>query len=262
MAKAFDGKVVVVTGGSRGIGRATAKAFASEGAQLVLAAATRRNLEDAANDIAEVATARPEIFAADLTQLSGCEGLYAHVATRIGRCDVLVNAAGAAKGGAFVTTDDEAWQQGFALKFFACVRLCRLFWPMLKEAGGKVVNIAGGAGRTPPPEFLIGAATNAAMGTFSKGLSKLGMRDGVNVNTVTPGLTRTERVNDLMQKSAAERGISIDEAVAEAVARSGMRRLGEPADIAAAVLFLCSPTADHIQGSNLTVDGGATPGYY
>ena len=90
------------------------------------------------------------------------------------------------------------WQDGFALKFFGCVRLCRLFWPLLKTAHGHVVNIIGGAARTPDPEFLIGGSVNAAMHNFTKGLSGLGKRDGVNVNAILPGMTETERVEQLV----------------------------------------------------------------
>jgi NAD(P)-dependent dehydrogenase (short-subunit alcohol dehydrogenase family) len=194
--------------------------------------------------------------------VAGCEQVQKAVADRFGRCDVLVNSAGATRAGSFLTQPDEEWQDGFALKFYACVRLCRLFWPMLKEAQGVVVNIIGGAARTPDPEFLVGGSVNAAMANFTKGLSGLGKRDGVNVNAVLPGLTETERVQALFEQRAAVTGITPDQARQDQIKKEGLRRLGQPADVAELVLFLADPRAEHIQGTAIAVDGGGTPGLY
>lgn len=262
MTGEFAGKVVVVTGGSRGIGRAVAAAFAKEGAQTVLAASSEANLGAAADAIAQTGGPSPDICAADLRQLDGCERLLALVEARHGRCDVLVSSAGATRAGAFLDLSDELWQDGFALKFFACVRLCRLFWPMLKQAQGHVVNIIGGAARTPDPEFLIGGSVNAAMANFTKGLAGLGKRDGVNVNAIHPGMTETERVGQLLRQRAEAQGVTPEEVRAQIVAKDGLRRLGQPEDVAALALFLCSDRARHIQGTAVAVDGGATPGLY
>jgi len=262
MGNEFAGKVVVVSGGSRGIGRGIATAFALEGARVVLAASMPSNLEAAADAIAAKAGARPEICAADLRREDGCEQVFGFVQTRHARCDVLVNSAGATRAGAFLSLSEEAWQDGFALKFFGCVRLCRLFWPLLKSAHGHVVNIIGGAARTPDAEFLIGGSVNAAMHNFSKGLSALGKRDGVNVNAILPGMTETERVEQLFRQRAQASGNSIEEVRAKLVEKDGLARLGKPEDVAALALFLCSEKARHVQGTAIAVDGGATPGLY
>jgi 3-oxoacyl-[acyl-carrier protein] reductase len=142
------------------------------------------------------------------------------------------------------------------------VRLTRLFWPLLKAAQGSVVNIVGGAARSPEAEFLIGGSVNAAVANFSKGLSKLGNRDNVNVNVIHPGNTDTERQQQLREQRAAALGKTVEELRAEALTKSGMRRFGQPDDIAALALFLCSERARHIQGSAIAVDGGATPGVH
>ena len=197
----FTNKVVVVTGGSRGIGRAIAQSFSREGAQTVLAASSQANLDAAAAAIGNSGP-KPLTFAGDLKTLEACEALHAFVSEKTGRCDVLVNNAGATRSGNFLEMPDEAFHDGFALKYFACVRLSKLFWPMLKAAEGRVVNIIGGAARTPDPLFLVGGSVNAAMANFSKGLSGLGKKDGVNVNVIHPGLTETDRVISLMQQRA------------------------------------------------------------
>jgi len=261
MPAEFQGKVVVVSGGSRGIGRGIAAAFAREGAQTVLASSSAENLAAAAKTIAAVG-AQPLTIAGDLRQLAGCEQVLARVKERFGRCDVLVNNAGRTRAGNFLELPDEAFVDGFALKYFACVRLTRLFWPLLKEAHGNVINIVGGAARSPAPDFLIGSSVNAAVASFAKGLSKLGMRDDVNVNVIHPGNTATERQEELLQQRAAATKRPIEELRAEAIAKTGIRRVGEPEDIAALALFLCSQRARHIQGTAIAVDGGATVGYY
>jgi len=258
----FTGKVVVVSGGSRGIGRGVAAAFAREGAQTVLAATTQKNLEVAAEAIASTGALRPAICAGDLGSLQAAQAVHGSVKEKFGRCDVLVNSAGATKAGAFVDQADEEWLDGFAVKFYGAVRLARLFWPMLKQAQGHVVNIAGGTGRTPDPNFLVGGAVNAAMLNFTKGLSGLGKRDGVNVNCILPGMTETDRVADLVQQRAKAMNVSLDEARKSMTEKSGTRRIGKPEDIAELALFLCSERARHIQGTNIAVDGGATTGLY
>jgi NAD(P)-dependent dehydrogenase (short-subunit alcohol dehydrogenase family) len=260
----FSGKVVVVTGGSRGIGRAIAAGFAREGAQTVLAASSAANLAAAAQAIAGAGDGVPEpaTVAADLRQLADCERVLAAVAERFGRCDILVNSAGATRAGNFLDLPDAAWLDGYALKLFGCVRMTRLLWPLLKTAQGHVINIVGGAARTPGAEFLIGGSVNAAMANFSKGLSQLGKRDGVNVNVIHPGATDTERTQQLLEQRAAASGRPVEELRREHYAKDGLKRLGHPDDIAQLALFLCSERSRYIQGTAIAVDGGATPGFY
>ena len=259
MAGDFSGKVVVVTGGSRGIGRAVAQAFAREGASLVLAASSPANLAAAAETMKNAA---PTTVAGDLRKLDACENLFRQVNERHGRCDILVNSAGATRAGTFVDLPDDAWIDGFALKFLATVRLTKLFWPLLKAAQGHVVNVIGGAARTPDPEFLIGSSVNGAMATFNKGLSQLGKRDGVNVNAIHPGTTETERTTTLWAQRAQASGKTVDEIRQQIMARSGVRSIAQPEDIAALAVFLCRPEARQIQGVAVAVDGGGTPGVH
>ena len=262
MSQSFANKVVVVSGGSRGIGRGVAAGFAAEGAQTVLAAMTEANLVAAADAIEKSGAPRPEICATDLRNEPGCEKVATLVKEKFGRCDVLVNSAGATQAGSFLEQGEDIWQDGFALKFFGCVRLCRLLWPMLREAKGHVVNVIGGAARTPDAEFLIGGSVNAAMNNFTKGLAGLGKRDGVNVNAILPGLTETERVQQLFEQRAAATDKTPDQVKAELIAQDGLARLGQPDDIASLAMFLCSEQARHIQGTAIAVDGGSTAGMY
>jgi len=242
MAGEFEGKIVVISGGSRGIGRGIALAFAREGAQTVLASSSEQNLAAAAKAVAAEGP-QPFTVAGDLRKLEACEQLFRRVNERFQRCDVLVNNAGATRAGAFPDLPDA-------------------FWPLLKASQGSVVNIVGGAARTPDAEFLIGGSVNAAVANFSKGLSKLGNRDNVNVNVIHPGNTDTERQDELRRQRAAALGRTVDELRAEALTKSNARRFGKPEDVAALALFLCSERARHVQGTAIAVDGGTTPGHY
>jgi 3-oxoacyl-[acyl-carrier protein] reductase len=262
MAGEFKGKVVVISGGSRGIGRAIATAFAREGAQTVLASSSEAHLAEAQKAVMQVGGAEPVTVAGDLRQLAACQQVFDRVSERFKRCDILVNNAGATRAGNFLELPDEAWLDGYALKFFGAVRLTRLFWPLLKSAQGHVVNIIGGAARTVEPEFLIGGSVNSAASNFTKGLSRLGMRDGVNVNAIHPGATATDRTEQLLVQRAAAQGKTVEALRAETLAKSGIKRMATPEDVAALTLFLCSEHARHIQGTATAVDGGATPGLY
>ncbi len=262
MSNELSGKVAVISGGSRGIGRAIALAFAAQGAQTVLAAKSQANLEKTAAEIAATGAPKPLIVAADLGTTEGCQAVFDAVKKAYGRCDILVNNAGATKAGNFLEQPDAVWMEGFALKFFGAVRLSRLFWPMLSAAQGKVVNIDGGMARTPNPANLIGSSVNAAMASFSKGLSSHGIRDGVNVNTIHPGRTETDRNADLVKQQAAAEGKTVAQIADETAKKAGVRRLGQPEDVAALAVFLVSPAASHIQGAAIAVDGGGTKGLF
>jgi 3-oxoacyl-[acyl-carrier protein] reductase len=258
----LQGKVAVITGGSRGIGREIAVEFAKAGAQTVIVSSSDSNLAAATKTIGAAGGLAPLAITADLRKLDGVQQVFTAVKDKFNRCDILVNSAGATRAGNFVDLPDEAWMDGYALKFFGCVRMCRLFWPLLKAAQGHVVNISGGGARSPGADFTIGGSVNAAMGNFSKGLSQQGKKDGVNVNVIHPGATETERFYQLIEMRSKASGKTVDQLKAEATAKDGIRRLGKSEDISALTLFLCSEKARHIQGTAIAVDGGATAGYY
>ena len=165
MSGEFSNKVAVVTGGSRGIGREIAADFARAGAQTVIVSSSTENLAAASKTIAATCPA-PLAITADLRTLDGCQHVFDTVTDRFNRCDILVCSAGATRAGNFTELPDQAWIDGYALKFFGCVRLCRLFWPMLKAAEGCVVNIGGGAARSPGADFTIGASVQCRDGKF------------------------------------------------------------------------------------------------
>ena len=258
----LDGKIAVITGGSKGIGRAIAEQLATEGVNIVLAARTAEDLEHTAEHIRSESGVEVAIVAGDLRTVEACEALREATMGRFGRIDILVNSAGATKAGKFLDLDDDVWMDGFALKFHAAVRFCRLFWPDLVSSSGSVVNIIGGLARTPTPDVMIGGAVNAAFANFSKALAGQGLRDDVNVNTIHPAQTRTERHHTLMKARAEAAGITAEEFEGRIIERQGVRRLAEPEDIANLAVFLCLPESRHITGTSISVDGGGTSGLF
>lgn len=257
----FEGRTAFISGGSRGIGFACAHRLASEGADVFLAAANEENLASARKQIEENTGCAVGIHASDLSLLAGCEGA-ASSALAFGPIDILVNCAGATKGGIFPGQPDEEMIDGFALKFHGAVRLSRFLWPSLKKLHGNVVSISGGFARTPDADFMVGGAVNAALANFSKALAAKGLEDDVNVNWVHPGLTVTDRMKTIIADRAIQQNKSREVIEAERVKEEGLRRLGQPEDVATLVAFLCSAEARHIHGSAVTVDGGGSKGYY
>jgi NAD(P)-dependent dehydrogenase (short-subunit alcohol dehydrogenase family) len=260
MAKSeLSGRKALVTGASKGIGRAIALRLAADGAEVALVARSEEDLDRVADEAAS-AGSKVHVIAADLSTLTGCEAAASRALETLGSLDILVNVAGATRAGVFPNQPDEDWIEGFALKFHGAVRLTRCLWPTLVSAKGTVINIGGAAAQTPAPGFMVGGAVNAALAHFTKALSKQGLNDDVNVNIVHPGMTETDRMEQLLQQEAEAEGIPLDEVRARKSSEAGLRRIGRPEDVSETVAFLCSPKARHIQGIALTVDGGATPG--
>ena len=262
MTNELEGRVAVVSGGSKGIGFAVAERLARNGADVLLAASNEARLIAAAKRIVEATARRVERCVADLRTPAGCEKVQGKVADAFGGCDILINSAGATKGGKFLEQPDEEWHDGFALKLYSAVRLARLLWPMLSARKGVVINIVGGFARTPAADFMVGGAVNAALANFSKSLAEQGLRDDVNVNWIHPGMTVTERLQEIFDRRAEQQDTTPDDIRERSVAAEGIRRLGEPEDVANLVAFLCSPGARHIHGTGISVDGGATKGVF
>jgi 3-oxoacyl-[acyl-carrier protein] reductase len=196
--------------------------------------------------------------ACDLAQTDAADALVEAASTRFGRIDVVVNNAGATPRGDFLAFDDTAWADGFALKFFGAMRLCRAAWPHLVASQGGIVNIAGIGGRTGNAEFTIGGSVNAALLNLTKALADRGVRDGVRVNAVNPSGIATERTQVRIDRLAAERGVTPTEAANELARELRVARFGTPEEIAAVVAFLASDAAGYMQGAIVDVDGGQT----
>ena len=248
-------KVAIVTGASRGIGRAIAQTLDAEGMSLAVVARSRAQLDELA---AALKSKRCLPIAVDLRELDAPAAVVATAVGQFGRLDLLVNNAGATKRGDFLTLSEPDWEDGFRLKFFGAMRCCRAAWPHLQTSQGSIVNIVGIGGRTGTAEFAIGGAVNAALLNLTKVLADRGVRDGVRVNAINPGSIGTERLHARLRSFADERQIDLHSAETEMARALGIARFGEPAEIARTVAFLASPQAQFCQGAIVDVDGGQT----
>ena len=253
----LNGKTAIVTGASRGIGRAIATRLAREGAQVILCARDRNLMEHAVQEI-EQAGGRAAALGVDLRDMGAGQRTVDFTLETYGRIDIVVNNAGATKRGDFLELTDEDWADGFALKFFGAMRLTRAAWPQLKAQAGSVLNISGIGGRMPGPLFTIGGSVNAALLSFTKAMADIGIRDGVQVNAVNPGSIRTERYRRMLEATAKQQGTDVETAERKLIESARTTRVGEPDDIASLVAFVVSPEGRFLQGSLIDMDGGAT----
>ena len=250
----LKGKVAVVTGASKGIGRAIAEGLAAEGMKLVLVARSADLLQELAKSLPTESLAQ----AVDLRDVTVPAQVVAAAVKTFGGIDLVVNNAGATKRGDFLQLTDDDWADGYALKFFGAMRLSRAAWPHLMTRQGSIISIIGIGGRTGQAEFAIGGSVNAASMNLTKVLADRGVTDGVRVNAINPGAIATERLQVRIRNFAKEQGISEAEAAVKLPRSMGIARFGEPAEIAQTVAFLASSQAAYLQGAVIDVDGGQT----
>ena len=246
--------MAIVTGASRGIGRAIAQTLAAEGMNLALVARSRDQLDDLAASL----PTKSLVQALDLRDPQTPGMAVAATLARFGQLDLLVNNAGATKRGDFFALSDMDWADGFSLKFFGAMRCSREAWPHLQASHGAIVNIVGIGGRTGTAEFTIGGSVNAALLNFTKALADRGVQDGIRVNAINPGSIATERLQTRLQSFASEHGLDLAGAERELARKSGVARFGQPDEIARVVAFLASPQAQYCHGAIVDVDGGQT----
>lgn len=257
------GKTAIVTGGSAGIGFATAKALYSEGVNVAIVARDPERLEKAVNAIRELPDRGNKVISisADLTQAESIEKVVSTAIETFGQIDILINNAGSARAGSFLDLGDEAFVDAWNLKLLGYIRLVKAIVPsQIRRRDGRIVNIIGGAGRTPRPNFLPGGTTNAALLNFTRGISKELAQHNIRINAISPGLTATERAEQLAAQQAQSSKVSVEEIKAQSLKAIPLGKLVQPEEIASLALFLVSDLAASITGAEILVDGGSTPG--
>jgi 3-oxoacyl-[acyl-carrier protein] reductase len=250
-------KVALITGASQGIGLSIARRLAEEGMAIAICARSADRLEALAKEV-KVLAGQALVHTADLREPSAPAHFVAAAKKQFGRIDLVVNNAGAIKRGDFLALSESDWADGFALKYFGAVRLCRAAWADLMTTRGNIVNIAGVGGRTGSAEFTIGGTVNAALLNLTKCLADRGIKDGIRVNAINPGYIITDRLILRFEKLAKERGITIDEARKIMAEQTAVARFGTTEEIAEVVAFLASDRAAYMQGAIVDVDGGMT----
>ena len=253
----LTGKVAVIAGGNKGFGAACAHRLAAEGARLFLVARNGDDLKAVEKEILSRHDTEVSTLSQDLQEADGGDRAVAAAMGRFGRIDIMVSSVGASGGGIFWEIPDQVWLDSFALKFMANVRMMRAAVAPMRERGyGRMVVIVGQLGKQPHPRLLPSATANAALLTAIKGLADEVAGDGITVNAVNPGPSRTERWNRLMDNLARDTGRPVEEAEKDFTSDIPMGRFGEPDEIARHVAFLASDAAGYMTGTSITADGG------
>ena len=259
----LEGKVAIVTGGSKGIGRSTALALAREGADVSICARGMEDLEDAAAEIRAATGRRVIAVRADMGDPGDIANLVSATVAELGGVDILVNNAVNSTAAPFMELADEDWYNHINVKVMGYVRCSREVIPHMRErGGGRIINIGGMAARSANSLTNSNGVTNSAVSNIAKNLSDQVAADGILVNCIHPGTTRTPRQTMMLERQARDGGVSMEEAERRAVAQIPIGRMVEPEDIADLVLFLVSGRAGAITGQTIAVEGGAGRGIH
>ena len=261
----IKGKVALITGGDSGIGLATAKLLAQEGAKIILNDIDQDDLQKAQQEVQAITASKDDVLVipADLTNNQAVLDMAQQVKEKMGGVDILVNCAGArGAAGDFLELSDEDWMETIDVDLMSAVRVCRAFIPQMQEKGwGRIVLIASENALQPYEEESPYNACKAAIVNLSKCLSRAYANDGLLVNCVSPAYVASPMTDTMMEELAEERGTSVDEAIEWFLKNKRphieVQRRGRPEEVAAVIAFLCSEQASYVNGSNYRADGGS-----
>jgi 3-oxoacyl-[acyl-carrier protein] reductase len=253
----LKGKIALVTGGSKGIGKAVARGLSQEGARVAICARGEGALQDAARDITKGTGHEVFPVSGDLTVPEDAHRIVEAVIAHFGRIDILVNNAGAAPGGEILHLTEEDWAKALQLKFMGFVRCTKAVLPhMLGRRAGRIVNIIGNDGVKPIGIELSPSAANAADLAMTVALAEQYGRHGICINAINPGPVATERWDELIGGIARMRKISVAEAQKRAEHSIPLGRICTPEEVASVAVFVASDRASFMNGAIITLDGG------
>ena len=254
----LGGRVAIVGGSSKGMGRATALALAREGANVTICARHGDELERAATEL-RAATSAGQVLpvVADVSRTEDIKAIVQQTARRWGRVDVAVANAGGPPPGQTTELSDDQWRDAFDLNFFSAVRLCREVVPLMRQGGwGRIVTILSLSVRQPEDNLALSTVARTAVTAFTKTLSTEVARDGITVNNVLPGSIETERLKGVAEMQARFHGRAVAAAMDDRLRLVAAQRFGRPEEVADLICFLASERAGFITGTSIAVDGG------
>ncbi|MGO8948075.1 MAG: SDR family NAD(P)-dependent oxidoreductase [Ktedonobacterales bacterium] len=260
------GKTALITGASRGIGLAIARALHSEGVSLVLVAHTDETLQKAARTLSSLSSAGKltqstpvHPIAANLNQREEVERVASQALERLGHIDILVNNAARARVGRFFDVSEPDMEEVWTVKGLGYVRMVRAIAPhMMERQSGSIINVVGSAARTPAEEFIIGSMVNAALINFTRGISRELARRKVRINAISPGWTLTEQQQHVIEMQAAAKGLPVEEIEQYEARGVPIGRLVRMEEIATLALLLASDKLPALTGEDIIIDGGTT----
>jgi 3-oxoacyl-[acyl-carrier protein] reductase/bacilysin biosynthesis oxidoreductase BacG len=259
MEYGLSGKTAIVTGASQGIGAAIARALHREGVTLTIIGQSRERLEQTARN-AGSSGAPIYLQVADLGQLSEIERIVSEALRQMGRIDILINCAARAKFGSFFSMSDADFQDVWQVKGLGYIRLVRAVAPhMMERRDGRIVNIVGSAARTPSADSIAVSMVNAALVNFTRGISRELARHNVRVNSISPGLTLTERQQRSHEMEAGSQNTPLQTVIDKATRAIPLGRYVSMEEVANMALMLVSDRTPGLTGEDIIIDGGMTP---
>jgi len=253
----LNGKVALVAADSRGLGKAVAREFCREGTRVAVCAREEKVLQATASEIAADTGAEVLPVVADVTKPDDIKKLVSSVEEHFGQIDILVSNAGGPPTGAFLDFDDAAWEAALRLNLMSTIRLCRAVLPGMRARGwGRIINITSASVKQPMDGLILSSAARCGVVGMAKTLANECAAQGITVNNVCPGYTLTDRVKHLAEEKATKEGKHVQEVIESFAANIPARRLGQPEELAALVIFLASERAAYITGTTIQVDGG------
>lgn len=252
----LDGRTAVITGGSKGLGLATATRFARSGADVAVLARRPEVLEEARRRISETARGKVAAIACDVSRADDIRHGYDAVMQRFGKIDIVVNNAGTSRTLRFEEVSDDIWQEDLDLKLFAAIRLTRLVWPQMKERRwGRVINVLNIGAKAPRAGSAPTSVSRAAGMALTKVLASEGAAHSILVNALLVGVI----VSEQWERRAARTGVPLQDFVREIGKDVPLGRMGEPEEFASIACFLASDAASYVTGTAINVDGGRSP---
>jgi len=253
----LNGKVAIVGGGSKGLGRSCADVLAQEGARIVICARTQSDLDNAAEEIRAATGAEVMAFAGDLDKNQTIIDLVQATVDHFGSVDILVNNSGGPPHGDAATATEEDWDISVQRSMLYFARMCREAIPhMKKQGGGRIINVLSNSVYSPIFNLALSGATRMGVVAYAKSLSDEVGKDNILINNVAPGSILTERMLSNVKSKADSQGLSLEEGKAQRASQTAVKRLGEPEEMAYLVAFLASDKASYITGTTIRVDGG------
>jgi 3-oxoacyl-[acyl-carrier protein] reductase len=258
-------KVVLVTAASRGLGAASARRFAEEGARVAISARDKSRITQTALGIAKDTKAQIFPIVGDVTQPEEADRTVQEVIDRFGRIDILIVNAGGPPAGLFKDIKWDQWRAAAELVLLSAVRLCQAAMPhMLKNDPpdrGSIVAITSYVARQPADGLTISNALKISVVGLMKSLANEYAAQGIRVNSIAPGWTMTDRIKDIFKNRSQRNGTSFDQEAAKVIAQIPIGRIADPDEFADALVWLASPRASYITGILLPIDGGITQSY-
>lgn len=256
-------KIAVVTGASKGMGKAIALEFAKEGAQVCLVSRSKESLEETVKEIQEQTDREVFFVAGDVKDPQLSNRVYDEVINKWGSCHILVNNAGGPVMGSFLDHSHEVWAETLQQNLLSVIRFTKQFAVKMKEQQwGRIINISSTLAKEPTAQMVLSATARAGVSAFSKAISNELAEYNVTINTICPGGVLTDRLVNLVSELAVKNGVEYEEQLVQNGSQIPMKRLATPKEIADFAVCLASEKASYVTGQSIMVDGGLTRSYF